>query len=543
MRDQRLVEKPTIWLLVIGLCMVSAVNVSGERPATVQDVAAPGLTFKVLFDETHGVNADPWNGRYTIDEAYRDWADRLRRRSYEVVANRTQPLSASLLSGYKVCVIALPSSSLWPEEITALRDFVAGGGGLLLLPDAFGGGSVLNAVSETFGIRINTDVLADWDDSRPIRPVHFFMHTWPARNALTTHVDVVMYDWGSSLTLQPPAQAFGTGDANTWVDRNGNMQLDPGEEVGYPTGMAWSSYGNGKVVVIGDSNLFMNMYSQEFDNAQLSANVVDWLAGLPPVALDPNLSEGAHFRLSLPDHLTGFQGELLSKFEASHAFLRTLYGGDTRYPKSKVKLEASHPGCRSGCTNCIYNIWSDLSDPYLQGQPLVPTIYQPFLAELGHIYSGKYLGPLWLDTQYQWLGEGLGNWWTVPALTSIGYPDKAREVGNWITWAGQEYSQRGYTWISRWNQNNADQDRDLGYGMSMYIVRQLDRQYGNAMWPRLFDLIASNERQLLALSDDQKNSYAVCFFDLASNDPQVMDVFADQWHFQTDSILWATPQL
>jgi hypothetical protein len=493
---------------------------------------------RVLFDETHGVVSDAWHGRYSIDEAYRDWAERLRQKGYEVAANRTSPLTLSLLSQYDVCVLALPTQPFAPEEVAALKAFVANGGGLLLLADAFGGGTVLNPISQEFGITINSDVLADWDDSRPIRPFHFFIHTWPRPGPLTAYVDLVMYDWGSSLTLQEPAWAFGTGDPDTWID-DGDGQQEPGETIGSPVGMAAAEYGAGRVVAIGDANLFMNMYSREFDNAQLSVNVVDWLAGEEPAVLEPNTLESAHFKLSVPDALTGDASTILQTLERSYAILTAQYGGEPRYPKVKVRLESSLPGCRAGCTNCIYNIWSDLSDPYFQGRPLVPAIYDPLLAELEHIFSGKYLGPLWLDTQYQWLGEGLGNWWKAPALAALGYPDMASSIDAWITWAGEEYQRRGYTWISRWNQNNPDQDRDLGYGMSAYIARQLDRWYGNGMWRRFFGLVAQKEKELAGLNDDQKNSYAVCFFVQAANDPGLIDVFTQQWHFQTQSILWA----
>lgn len=347
---------------------------------------------KVLFDETHGVASDSWNGRYSIDGAYRDWAERLRQRGYEVTANRAFSLTLPLLSQYDVCVLALPTQPLAPSEITALKEFVHNGGGLLLLADAFGWGRGLNPLSQEFGITINSDVLADWDDSRPIRPFHFFIHTWPRQGPLTAFVDLVMYDWGSSLTLQGPAWAFGTGDQDTWRD-NGNGQRDSGEAADSPPGMAAAEYGAGRVVVIGDSNLFMNMYSREFDNAQLSVNVVDWLAGWEPAVLEPNYLESAHFKMSVPDAYTSYAPIILQKLEESYAILMAQYGGAPRYPKIKVKLESSLPGCRAGCTNCIYNIWSDLSDPYFQGQPLIPALYDPLLAELEHIFSGKYLGP------------------------------------------------------------------------------------------------------------------------------------------------------
>jgi hypothetical protein len=530
------------WILptiVMALALLTlAVIPAGFRPGSASSSAVQ--RGRVLFDETHGVVSDAWHGRYSIDEAYRDWAERLNQKGYEVAANRTSPLTLSLLSQYDVCVLALPTQPFAPEEVAALKAFVANGGGLLLLADAFGGGTVLNPISQEFGITINSDVLADWDDSRPIRPFHFFIHTWPRPGPLTAYVDLVMYDWGSSLTLQEPAWAFGTGDPDTWID-DGDGQQELGETIGSPVGMAAGEYGAGRVVAIGDANLFMNMYSREFDNAQLSVNVVDWLAGEEPAVLEPNTLESARFKLSVPDALTGDASTILQTLERSYAILTAQYGREPKYPKVKVRLESSLPGCRAGCTNCIYNIWSDLSDPYFQGRPLVPAIYDPLLAELEHIFSGKYLGPLWLDTQYQWLGEGLGNWWKAPALAALGYPDMASSIDAWITWAGEEYQRRGYTWISRWNQNNPDQDRDLGYGMSAYIARQLDRWYGNGMWRRFFSLVAQKEKELVGLNDDQKNSYAVCFFVQAANDPGLIDVFTQQWHFQTQSILWASP--
>jgi hypothetical protein len=526
---------PTI---IVALALILAGIPAGFRPGSASSPAAQ--RGRVLFDETHGVVSDAWHGRYSIDEAYRDWAERLRQKGYEVTANRTSPLTLSLLSQYDICVLALPTQPFAPEEVAALKAFVANGGGLLLLADAFGGGTVLNPISQEFGITINSDVLADWDDSRPIRPFHFFIHTWPRPGPLTAYVDLVMYDWGSSLTLQDPAWAFGTGDPDTWID-DGDGQQEPGETIGSPVGMAAAEYGAGRVVAIGDANLFMNMYSREFDNAQLSVNVVDWLAGEEPAVLEPNTLESAHFKLSVPDAFTSDAIAIIKPLERSYAILTAQYGGKPRYPKVKVRLESSLPGCRAGCTNCIYNIWSDLSDPYFQGRPLVPAIYDPLLAELEHIFSGKYLGPLWLDTQYQWLGEGLGNWWKAPALAALGYPDMASSIDAWITWAGEEYQRRGYTWISRWNQNNPDQDRDLGYGMSAYIARQLDRWYGNGMWRRFFSLVAQKEKELAGLNDDQKNSYAVCFFVQAANDPGLIDIFTQQWHFQTQSILWASP--
>jgi pyruvate dehydrogenase complex dehydrogenase (E1) component len=112
---------------------------------------------RILFDETHGVVSDSWHGRCSTDEIHRDWAERLRQKGYEVTANRISPLILAPLSQYDICALSLPTQPFAPEWVAALRAFVANGGGLLLLADAFGGGTVPN---QGFGIAINPDALA-----------------------------------------------------------------------------------------------------------------------------------------------------------------------------------------------------------------------------------------------------------------------------------------------------------------------------------------------------------------------------------------------
>jgi hypothetical protein len=86
---------PTI---IVALALLTLASIpAGFRPGSASSPAAQ--RGRVLFDETHGVVSDAWHGRYSIDEAYRDWAERLRQKGYEVAANRTSPLTLSLRPG------------------------------------------------------------------------------------------------------------------------------------------------------------------------------------------------------------------------------------------------------------------------------------------------------------------------------------------------------------------------------------------------------------------------------------------------------------
>src|SRR4051812_6444840 len=109
----------------------------------------------VLFDEAH---AQAWTIRpevaatmqptHPADASYARAADALRARRIAVDAHAAGALDAAALAGADVVVIAHPSEPKWeattgagtpvysPAELDALEDFVAAGGGLVVLGES-----------------------------------------------------------------------------------------------------------------------------------------------------------------------------------------------------------------------------------------------------------------------------------------------------------------------------------------------------------------------------------------------------------------------
>lgn len=82
--------------------------------------------FIILFDQTHGTDSITW---YSI------WITSLVERGY-VVENLTSGLiTPEVLEGYDAFVIPQAHTDYASEELSAIQDFVAGGGGLLVIGD------------------------------------------------------------------------------------------------------------------------------------------------------------------------------------------------------------------------------------------------------------------------------------------------------------------------------------------------------------------------------------------------------------------------
>ena len=144
----------------------------------------------VLFDEHHG---EAWSVRpeaaarmrpvHPAAASYARAAAELAERDFEVVTTRGRPLDDAALAGADVLVIAHPSEGKWertvgddspvfsPVEIAAVRDFVARGGGLVVLgeeeEDKYGGN--LDELLAPFGVRIGNATVFDYrpDDGIP----------------------------------------------------------------------------------------------------------------------------------------------------------------------------------------------------------------------------------------------------------------------------------------------------------------------------------------------------------------------------------------
>ncbi|MBI4161976.1 MAG: hypothetical protein HY509_05970, partial [Acidobacteria bacterium] len=223
---------------------------------------------RVLLDESHSrwERTDlPFDGsRYGRASLYnfRCWREWLERH-YRVETGDRFP-DAGALTDFDVLIVKTPTEPYSPEEVEAVRRFVDGGGGLLLIGDhtnLFGMGTVLNGLAGPFGIRFR------YDDTFPLRPGGRDLYR-PGR--LLNHPVVSQlreYPLETTCSLEAPLSAapimVGSGLGRDLVDyshRNffGNLRLDLDEDFGAFLQMAAVHHGLGRVLAFTDSTNFSN---------------------------------------------------------------------------------------------------------------------------------------------------------------------------------------------------------------------------------------------------------------------------------------------
>jgi hypothetical protein len=239
------------------------------------------------------------------DASFERAADALRQREFAVQANTDQPLSAELLSGCDVVVIAHPSDPKWErttgsgspvlaaEEIEALVAFVAAGGGLLVLgeteQDKYGNN--LNELLAHFGVKLENDTVQDYEHC-------VGAPTWIL-------ADLEEGERGRAGDLLARVNSVCLYRATTVSVFNGAHVLahtGAGSSTPHAPAIVSAEHGEGRVVVAGDSDLFGDDCIDQFDHRTLWVNIAYWLArhaaARPRSAMEPEHGVSAKADLS-----------------------------------------------------------------------------------------------------------------------------------------------------------------------------------------------------------------------------------------------------
>jgi hypothetical protein len=304
-------------------------------------VARPAYTRshpRVLFDEAH-------NNFHTSSGRYKPFADLITNDGYVVTANK-EKFQPKILDGYDVLIIAnamgaaqqnLPEAGQSPftnEECDAVREWVRGGGSLLLIADHAPFGAAAQKLAQRFGVEMSKGHTGDPINHDELTGNMTFLLFSRANKLLADHsitrgrdaseqVSIVLTFTGQSLKgpddsvalLKLADSAFDRQpDPNAktiTLDRlpNGDP-LPPGVTVqgrapgpsvsaaGRAQGVAFS-LGKGRVVVLGEAAMLsaqvvqgiaaqlsgqteiqMGMNRKGFDNRQFALNLMHWLSKL-----------------------------------------------------------------------------------------------------------------------------------------------------------------------------------------------------------------------------------------------------------------------
>lgn len=309
-------------------------------------VARPAYTKnrpKVLFDEAH-------NNFHTTTGRYKPFVDLIANDGYAVTANK-EKFEKKLLDGYDVLIIAnalggvtanSPEASnpaFTEEECDAVRDWVRGGGALLLIADHAPFGAAAENLARRFGVEMSkgyTSDTANFDSESKNQSFLLFTrdngllvnHPITEGREASERINRVMTFTGQSLQSPPANIGFlklsntamdaaapsaadiqaaiakaKAGQGGTSVERLPNGQalpagataakLSPGKQTsaaGRSQAVAMR-FGKGRVVVLGEAALLtaqlsgadktpFGMNRKGIDNRQFGLNIMHWLSRL-----------------------------------------------------------------------------------------------------------------------------------------------------------------------------------------------------------------------------------------------------------------------
>ncbi len=243
---------------------------------------------RVLFDEAH---SEAWTIRPELaaamqpahpdDSSYARAASVLAERDFVVTANVREPLTASTLEGCDVLVIAHPSDPEWERttgtgsprlsdaEMDAIEEFVNHGGGLVALGETEQEkyGSNLNELLARFRLHLENDTVQDYEHQLGAPSWVLAELTQGERGRAG---DVLARVNQACLYRSTTISA---GNGARVVARTHASASSPGAAL-----IALTEHGAGRVVVLGDSDLFGDDCIDQLDHRALWLNLVYWAA-------------------------------------------------------------------------------------------------------------------------------------------------------------------------------------------------------------------------------------------------------------------------
>ncbi len=256
---------------------------------------------RVLFDEAH-------NNFHTVSGRYKPFAELLFSDGYQVVVNR-KPFTKESLRTFKVVVIAnalgaedmdddgADQPAFTEEEADVLRDWVRGGGALLLIADHAPFGAAAENLAKRFNITMSKGWVTDAEHTPPgARSLIFSRenkllldHPITQGRNETERIDRVLTFTGQALKGAQDAMSF-LKLGEQAKDFSAPTSEQGVSVAGQSQGLA-IKFGTGRVVMLGEAAMLsaqvsgpenrpMGMNVPGSDNKQLVLNIMHWLSGL-----------------------------------------------------------------------------------------------------------------------------------------------------------------------------------------------------------------------------------------------------------------------
>ena len=304
---ETMIARIALYFLSCALLLAAGVTAPGQQMADVHfntRVEKPAYSKnypRVMFDEAH-------NNFHTASGRYKPFAELLFSDGYQVVVNR-KPLAKESLRTFKVLVIAnalgaedmdddgADQPAFTDEEADAVRDWVRGGGSLLLIADHAPFGGAAEGLAKRFNVTMSKGWVRDPEHTQPSARSLLFSrenkllldHPITQGRNETERIDRVLTFTGQALKGAEGAMSF------LKLGEQAKDSPAPTSEqgvsvAGQSQGLA-IKFGKGRVVMMGEAAMLsaqvsgsenrpMGMNVPGSDNKQLVLNIMHWLTGL-----------------------------------------------------------------------------------------------------------------------------------------------------------------------------------------------------------------------------------------------------------------------
>ncbi|MEM1348562.1 MAG: DUF4350 domain-containing protein [Myxococcota bacterium] len=217
--------------------------------------------------------------------------DHLHDHGYPWTSIRETPLSTQRLEGFDVLFINLLHAErpdFTEDEIEAIIDFVEGGGGLFVIADhtnVYYHAERANRFLVPMGVEISYHSALDVG-ANSVSGLGWIAITDLADHPVNAGVDMISFQTGGTLTKESNgviARTSPEGWGDFWNEEDsggfyGNWSIDEGEPVGSVPVAVAAEYGQGRIVVVGDQNVFGDSWVHFADNFEHAVNAFEWLA-------------------------------------------------------------------------------------------------------------------------------------------------------------------------------------------------------------------------------------------------------------------------
>ncbi|MCK4379696.1 MAG: hypothetical protein KAW51_01055 [Candidatus Lokiarchaeota archaeon] len=237
------------------------------------------LKKSVLIDVTHNemLNID--------DEEFKEFLNLLKRLDLKVKKNENERITKEILENIDLLIIGNPIDDFFSSlEIKHIVDHVRSGGGLLLLSE-YGADSLqktnLNDIAGKFGIIFEKNLIKEMNDNNQnctsILHIQDFL-----KNQITKNIREMIIGGSCSLLLNKDVKPLlQTNENSVWSEvYNNTSEKWTKDNENQQTIAAYTDFGQGKVVAIGDIDIFTTTSRiglNSYDNRKFIQNIINWV--------------------------------------------------------------------------------------------------------------------------------------------------------------------------------------------------------------------------------------------------------------------------